>query len=237
MAIIQMGQLVAGIRGTVGGVTYSANASGPYAKLWARGPRPTSTAASNERRRLSTWGPRWLAMNPLLRSGWDTYAALPAQAKTNSLGQTYYASGFNWFVEINTARELCGLAYTTSTPSNPAPAAPVGFTFYLRAYPAANSAYYTALANWTGTNYLLAYLWVSNHTAQLAVPLARYVFVRGLLGSVAGPNYAFSMAAYPTDKLGQLTQGLRAFHLLYTMEPGGRCSAPAFYVGNVMAAA
>jgi len=102
MAILKLGELVAGIRGTIGGTIYSANLSGPYARGWARGPNPRSSYQMVQRGFVSQLSAEWRALTDQQRSDWDDYAAAPAQELENSLGESYYASGFNWFTRINT---------------------------------------------------------------------------------------------------------------------------------------
>lgn len=234
MAIVKFGGSIAGLRGTIGGITYSANASSNYAKAWAKGPRSQTLAAATERARLASWAPRWAALNAFQVASWNTYAAAAAQAKTDPLGQTYYASGFNWFVECNTARALCGLAYALAAPANPAPAAPAITLPYFFQSPGNVGRHYIPIASWTATNYLLAYAWVSNRTTLATIPMSRYVFLRGVLGTISGGNYQFNIDGYSQTKLGTLSPGLRLYHLCYTMQPEGRCSPPSFYQSNVL---
>jgi len=101
MAILKLGELVAGIRGTIGGTIYSANLGGPYARGWSKGPNPRSRYQTIERSYMSRMPSAWREISDDQRSDWDDYAALPAQELTNSLGEAYYASGFNWFSRIN----------------------------------------------------------------------------------------------------------------------------------------
>jgi hypothetical protein len=61
-------------------------------------------------------------MTQATRDAWDTYAALPAQQLTNSLGETYYVSGYNWFVHFNQNRASIGWAPFVGNPVGGAPA-------------------------------------------------------------------------------------------------------------------
>lgn len=124
MAIIKVQSPVAGIRGTVGGITYSANKSGPYAKAWSRGANPRTDAQTNQRRSLSTIPALWIALSGAQQSAWDTFAALPAQDRTNSLGEIFSASGYNWFTICNTRLLNIGRATIQATPAIARPASP-----------------------------------------------------------------------------------------------------------------
>jgi len=74
----------------------------------------------------------WATLTGVQRTAWDTYAALPAQDLTNSLGETYSVSGFNWYIRINSQRILVGLASTVTVPALPRLAAPTLTSIQLR---------------------------------------------------------------------------------------------------------
>lgn len=101
MAVIKIGAPLTGISGTIGGITYSRNGSGTYAKPWAQGSNPKSQLQTQTRAILSGLTFSWQAITASQRALWDVYAALPAQELTNSLGDTFFGSGWNWFVRIN----------------------------------------------------------------------------------------------------------------------------------------
>lgn len=125
MAIAQFGVIVTGLRGTVGGATFSANKAGPYVKSWARGANPRTNPQSLHRNALSTWAAKWRTLSSSDQADWDTYAADPAQEKTNSLGEPYYVSGFAWYVTINLALHQAGAAERDTFPTLTRPSAPV----------------------------------------------------------------------------------------------------------------
>lgn len=126
MAIIALAAPVSGIRGKVGGNVYSANKSGPYLKSWGRGSNPRTQSQTNHRSDLIQFAQAWSAITPAQRTAWDVYAALPAQDKTNSLGETYSASGFNWFIELNLNRRANGQGQLSAAPVLGTPATPLG---------------------------------------------------------------------------------------------------------------
>lgn len=125
MAIIKFGPMVVGARGTLAGSTFSANASGPYVKGWSRGANPRSALQSEQRGVFSSWGAKWRDLTQAERDDWIDYADDAAQELTNSLGETYFASGFNWYVRINTHLTAAGEAERDDAPTLARPAAPV----------------------------------------------------------------------------------------------------------------
>lgn len=124
MAIIKIGPPLAGIRGTIGGITYSANGATPYAKLWAQGPKKNTPKQSVQRSFQSTMPALWNDMTDVQRAAWRTFAADPAQEMTNSLGEAYYASGFNWYTRCNVRLARQGLPPEVPVPTQARPAAP-----------------------------------------------------------------------------------------------------------------
>jgi len=104
MAILTFGAPVTGIRGTIGGITYTANQAGPYARIWSRGANVRTQSQSTSRASLANLASWWRTISASDRADWDTFAADPAQELTNALSEPYYISGFLWWVKIS--REL-----------------------------------------------------------------------------------------------------------------------------------
>jgi len=104
MAIIQLGTTVVGIAGTIGGITFSRNKSGPYVRSWGNSPNQRKLLQNTQRSFIAQMPAAWRACTAAQRTAWNTYAALPAQQLFNSLGQPYFASGNAWFTSMNTNR-------------------------------------------------------------------------------------------------------------------------------------
>lgn len=124
MAIVAYGVVITGIRGSVGGTTYSANKSGPYVKAWAPAINPRTPLQSNERRILSWVASEWRNLTGPQRAGFDAWAALIGQVQVNSLGENYYLSGYQWFMRINIRLEIMGRAWLVAAPLAGYPAQP-----------------------------------------------------------------------------------------------------------------
>jgi hypothetical protein len=101
MAILKFGTLITAARGTIGGVTFSANAAGPYAKPWAAPPKSTTARQAVQRAAFAAFRNPWRALSPSERADWNTFAADPAQEQLNVLGESYYLSGWQWFCRVN----------------------------------------------------------------------------------------------------------------------------------------
>ncbi len=125
MAIIKLGATVVGIRGTVDGLTFSANGSGPYVKGWARGPNPKSPRQTAQRNALAEFASAWRNLSPANQALWDAYGAAAPQELFNSLGESYFVTGFSWFIRINLHLKQVGAAQRDIAPLTVRPLAPV----------------------------------------------------------------------------------------------------------------
>ena len=124
MAKTKLAAPLAGIRGTVGGLTYSANGSGTFVKAWSPPSNPQTPPQMTERSYLALMPGLWNALSSAQRTGWDTFAALPAQELFDSLGQSYFASGWNWFCKCNVRLLRVGRSTISAAPVIARPAAP-----------------------------------------------------------------------------------------------------------------
>ena len=124
MAKTKIAAPLAGIRGTVGGLIYSANGSGTFVRAWNPPSNPKTVNQMIERSYLARMSSLWAALSPTQRSDWDDFAALWAQALTDSLGQTYYISGWLWFVKCNIRLLRVGRTPIQAVPTVARPAAP-----------------------------------------------------------------------------------------------------------------
>lgn len=129
MAIVKFGGGVVGMRGTAGGQTYSANGSGNFVRAWARPVKSPTAKQLLQRSRLAGMKARWTGLSDAQRTGWCTWAALPANERFNSLGESYYLSGWQAMVEINSRLSVMGDALRSDAPTDSVPAAPVGGNF------------------------------------------------------------------------------------------------------------
>jgi len=118
MAIVKFGPMVVGARGTLAGIIFSANAAGPFVRQWSRGSNPRSEGQQIQRQHLGDFATKWNQLTDAERLDWDDYADDPAQELTNSLGETYFASGFNWYVRINTHLAIAAAAERDDAPQS-----------------------------------------------------------------------------------------------------------------------
>lgn len=110
MAKIKFGATVIGARGTLGGITFSANKSGPYIKQWARSSVPRTTLQQIQRRTWATSTGSWQDMTQVERDAWDTFAASIAPAEIDAFGDPFRISGYAWFTRSVSVRNAGGLS-------------------------------------------------------------------------------------------------------------------------------
>ncbi len=128
MARIKLGTTVVGIRGTLGGIVFSNGIGGPNARAWRAPALARSRPKLNSQANLAFMAARWRSLTSTNRSNWNAFAADPAQEKTNSLGEAYFATGFNWQCEVNIQLDQAVLALQANPPTSTRPAIPSGIT-------------------------------------------------------------------------------------------------------------
>ena len=101
MAIVKFGVIVTAARGTIGGTIFSANKAGPYCKPWAAPARNLTVRRARSQATFAGFTHAWAALSPAQRDDWDDYGANPSNEQTNSLGEGYFLSGWQWFCKIN----------------------------------------------------------------------------------------------------------------------------------------
>lgn len=131
MAKLLLTAPVTGIRGKVGGVIFSANKSGPHLKIRPAQLRPSFPSISEEQIFIAGQGRLWAALGGATQALWNAWAALAPQDQTDSLGNLYSLSGWQWYNKINAVRRKLGRGERTIPPSTAQPSAPTISTFTL----------------------------------------------------------------------------------------------------------
>jgi hypothetical protein len=114
MASVKLGSIVSDIRGSIGGVVYSRNGGGAYAKARTCPTNPNSTRQQFVRSIMSSMHPAWLALLATVRIGWATYAknvSIP-----NRLGDQINVSGYNMYCRTRAICELLGISMPAVAP-------------------------------------------------------------------------------------------------------------------------
>lgn len=133
MALLKLSAPASAISGTIGGVTYSRNKAGTYAKQWGKGSQPDTSWQSGQRSIVSSWPPAWSLLSNLQRAAWDSLAADPPETDYDRFGTVVLLSGYQWFVRISTRQYIAGAAYDPDPPTKVVQAAPVISALYLHA--------------------------------------------------------------------------------------------------------
>ena len=99
MAKVLWSGLVTDARGKLGGTVLSKNKSGNTLSNMRAPIQPRTENQMNQRAIFAEMASDWRDLSAIDKTGWDTYAALPAQELTDSMGEPYFISGFNWYVK------------------------------------------------------------------------------------------------------------------------------------------
>ena len=231
MAKILLGPTVIGIRGTVGGITFSQNRGGPYARGWHQPPNPRTSNQLLSRSRLGTWAVAWRSLSSTNKGLWDTYAADVAQELTDSLGQAYYASGLNWFITVNIARAQMGLGQLSAAPTVAVPAAPnveaASFSISSSSQPKVKIAAGSA----TLTLNHQCWLVIVNSQGQTIAPTNYYWMRTG----VPNASRDLELRSFALAKFGTFTINQRAFFATNALNSDGRYGPTTYNAVNAVA--
>ncbi len=116
MALFTPGPIVAEVRGSVGGQTFSRNRFGAYIRNRSVPVNPNSSRQQAIRNIMAFVVNFWSQQLGITqRDAWDVYAE--NITFTNSLGQSYKITGFNHFVRSNIARQIYGLSIVSDGPT------------------------------------------------------------------------------------------------------------------------
>jgi len=112
MARVTYGESITEYAGSIGGVTFLRNASGPIAKLRSRPPVNPSPYQSTYQNNLSKLVAFWPTLRQEDKDAWDALAA--AHDHTTHWGVSKTLSGYQWFLSCNMIRLH---VYTTVRPT------------------------------------------------------------------------------------------------------------------------
>lgn len=115
MATLQFGAIVTAARGSIGGTTFSKGGPVQVAKNKGRPGRPMLASQQYSKQQMAKFATMWRDLNSSDRDDWATYAA--SASFTNSLGQTYYLTGFQMYVRNSLALAQRGTVQTASVPT------------------------------------------------------------------------------------------------------------------------
>ena len=116
MAKVKFGTVIADIRGSIGGVTYSKNAFGAYAKSKVSPTNPQTAGQLNTRRIFTGLTKTWQSLTQLQREAWTDFGTL--YGVPDGFGETKPISGIAAFTRSNIVRASLSLAALNEAPLN-----------------------------------------------------------------------------------------------------------------------
>lgn len=115
MALIQFGDIVTGMRGSVGGATYGNSPAGFTKRNKPVPIQPISAVRTTTRSRFTYIQGLWRTLDDDQRTAWQ--AATINFPRVNSLGITYYLTGINLFCYCNMGQLYIGQPIITDPPA------------------------------------------------------------------------------------------------------------------------
>ena len=126
MARVTYGESITEYAGSIGGVTFLRNASGPIAKLRSNPPVNPSPYQSPNQTNMAKLVAYWPTLSQANKDTWNALAA--AHNHTTPWGETKTLSGFQWFLSINLNNLYQGFVIKPVAPEWTAPPPPDQFT-------------------------------------------------------------------------------------------------------------
>lgn len=220
MAIIKLGALIVGLRGTIGGVTYSANGNGLYAKTWAKPTQPETPSQTQRRARYSTLAQNWASLSGAQRAAWNALTAAPPEVVTNSLGDVITLSGWQWFTKIVTRRKLVTATPSYLAPTTAAPAQPASWSWRATDNVASGNEFVTWTAGYFGATDCCVIFLAVQQSATLATKTSGMYLVYRLVNPGALAHYGSGQLL----KFGEFAAGTSAYVRWYKQNADGlRC--------------
>jgi len=136
MALVQLGETIIGLRGTIGGLTFSANKNGPYCKKLVVPVAKNSILQSEKRSWFSRIRLDWAKCTEEQIAAWEALASDPPEVDTNPFGEQIFLSGSAWHCRVNMRRLQAGDGIERDCPAN-VPVEPPD-TFTLTVYPSSD---------------------------------------------------------------------------------------------------
>ena len=205
-------------------MTFSANAGGPYARGWHKPPNRRTGPQNTARVGLGNLSVGWRGITAAQKVLWDAYAALPAQTLTDSLGQPYNVSGFNWYITTNTNRLILGLAVIATPPVLARLAAPIiQLVQFIIAF-GSNPRVTITAADPTLAEKKVVRAVIVNSVGISAQPASLYQMFVGVPNG--SRNMEFRAAAL--GKFGTFAIGQKIFVETYNISTEGQASASSF---------
>jgi len=212
--------LINGIRGRVAGSIFSANGAGPHVRRFNPPIIRKTTAQVDRRRTFSTMGGLWQGLTNTQRSDWNDYAGMPAQALIDSLGNTYYLNGYQWFVSCNCNLSLVGRTPISDAPVIAIPTAIIISNPVITAPGSSGNSIDVDLGSIGSNDLLVSGMWTrgeSNHSANIK----NFKVLTGVQnGDIVSPTDLGDLQAI----FGSITAGTQWFIFAYAQTVEGRSS-------------
>ncbi|MBA7557076.1 hypothetical protein ES705_49809 [subsurface metagenome] len=168
MARVTYGSEVTELAGSIGGVTFLRNASGPIAKLRSNPPVNPSPLQSTYQVNMARLVAYWPTLSQEDKTTWDDFAA--AHVHTTPWGDDKTLSGYQWFISCNLTRLFGSYAILDTAPIWSVIDPPTQFTIQV------SSTYIRLHWDPAQAKSLFMYLYVTLPLRQSSIKLRRSLF-------------------------------------------------------------
>jgi len=128
MALVRYSEIIQGIRGSIAGLTWSANRSGSYVKKLATPVKKRTLAQSSKRAWFTQVSGAYANLTPAQVAQWDAFALSPPEIDYDPWGDQRFLTGSAWHMRINMRRLEAGQAIANNPPASTPSTPPTDFT-------------------------------------------------------------------------------------------------------------
>lgn len=174
MAKIKTTSLLAEIRGKLGGIVFSSNGHGFYAKSLVTPVQPRTQAQTERRNWFSDAVRSFNAMTPIQIAAWQAFAADPTNTRYDYFGDPYLPTAINQYASINLLRQSAGLSRTNTAPTGALPSALPNMSVFIDFQAAGGNSTLSALAAFPASVayvHVLFRIWASLGRTSPPLPL------------------------------------------------------------------
>lgn len=232
MAIVVFGGGVAGIRGTVGGMTFSANKAGPYVRLWTKGRRPESVRRSVVQSEFGRTPYFWSGLSEGERDEWDAFGGDPNEYDWNSLGEQYWLSGYEWATRCLVRRHEVGIGDPTGVPVGPGAVAPASAAVSLEDGPEGECLVTYAPGTFAAGDSLIVNMALYPNAARRGIVSGYYAVAREYEPGATSHD----MSEWVRERFGTLIAGQKGFCKIWLQNVGGNRSTAVLRTAIVASA-
>jgi hypothetical protein len=220
MAKVKIAVTLDGIRGTIGGIVFSENSSGAYAKQLKRPVPRNSSYQQAFRQNLADVGYHWDDLTDGQRADWDAFAANPNELDYDPWSVQRFLTGYQWFARCAQRRLYVDAVWPTDAPTGAAQTPMADLALTAEPFPAGATEVSWSGPHLTATDALIVEFGLNTHP-YATTPQTPYLIVAAPYDTGDGP---YDISLISELRFGHLVAGQKAFIRAFNQAEAGNRS-------------